>query len=359
MQEGWNKVNSKWYYVRNGQLYKGWHQMSTVEGESIPHWSFFHLVTGELYTGWHYMASKEGEKSPHYSYFGDNGWLRTGWVRMGKGTANPDANSEPHWSYFGSNGWLRTGWVRFGRGTSEPDGNSEPHWSYFGKNGWLQTGWKYFTQSDGEKASHWSYFGKNGWMRTGMAYLSASDDESVPHYSYFGNNGWLLQNGSVVINNKSYKADNRGWLTYDGWTYSKFVSTYRGKGIDYDGAYSVQCVDLIKFYLDRLWGIKPGTWGHAFAYYDGFYNHKELIDNFDRIANTSTFVPKRGDIVVWKKALNGAYGHIAIATGEGDTDFFYSWDQNWTGNNDPMAKILHRYDYVAGVLRPKDQSLMI
>ena len=78
-------------------------------------------------------------------------------------------------------------------------------------------------------------------------------------------------------------------------------------------------------------------------------------NNFTKIVNTPSFVPKKGDIVVWNGNIgSGGYGHIAIATGEGDTSHFYTYDQNWHGK--PMKKVKHSYSCVYGVLRPKDQS---
>ena len=75
-----------------------------------------------------------------YYISGSNGWVRTGWVKLGKGTSEPDGNSAVHWSYFGDNGWMRTGWQEMGKGTNNPDNNKAKHWSYFGDNGWLRTG---------------------------------------------------------------------------------------------------------------------------------------------------------------------------------------------------------------------------
>ena len=34
-------------------------------------------------------------------------------------------------------------------------------------------------------------------------------------------------------------------------TFDEFIKTYNGKKIDYDGVCGVQCVDLIKLYLDK------------------------------------------------------------------------------------------------------------
>ena len=138
--------------------------------------------------------------------------------------------------------------------------------------------------------------------------------------------------------------------------YDDFIRSHVGKGTDYDKAYSVQCVDLIKAYLHDGWGINPGAWGNAHAYFDNFNAHPELTKNFTRIANTPDLVPLKGDIVVWKKGTGFTYGHVAIATGEGNVNWFTSYDQNWTGKNDACTKIKHNYNMVAGVLRPKDRS---
>ena len=135
--------------------------------------------------------------------------------------------------------------------------------------------------------------------------------------------------------------------------YSEFINAYNGKSFDYDGVSGVQCVDLIKMYLDKVFGIKAGAWGNAKDYYENF-NKLPLKNNFERIANTPSFVPKKGDIAVFGTGLGNKYGHICIATGEGDTDNFYSYDLNWNGKT--VHKVNHTYKGFLGVLRPKDQS---
>ncbi len=139
--------------------------------------------------------------------------------------------------------------------------------------------------------------------------------------------------------------------------FDTFIKGHLGKAQDYDGVAGCQCIDLIKYYLDEVFDIKPGAWGDAHAYYDNFNNIAPLKNNFTRIANTPSFVPKKGDIMVWSGSLSsGGWGHVALCTGEGTTNYFYSYDNNWTGNHDATAKIKHNYNYVLGVLRPKDQS---
>lgn len=136
--------------------------------------------------------------------------------------------------------------------------------------------------------------------------------------------------------------------------YSEFVAAYNGKATDYDGVYGAQCVDLIKLYLDKVFGIKAGSWGDAMYYWLDYPKHTELVKAFDRINNTASFIPKTGDIMVWNGKKGGGSGHVAICTGEGTTSYFYSYDQNWNGKE--MHKVKHDYDDAYGVLRPKDQS---
>lgn len=136
--------------------------------------------------------------------------------------------------------------------------------------------------------------------------------------------------------------------------YSQFVAAYNGKATDYDGVYGAQCVDLIKLYLDKVFGIKAGSWGDAMYYWINYPKRTELVKNFDRISNSASFIPKQGDIMVWNGKKGGGSGHIAICTGEGTTSYFYSYDQNWSGRE--MQKEKHDYADVYGVLRPKDQT---
>ena len=183
----WVNVNGFYHFVKDGVLVKGWRHLTPADGEKTSHYSYFDKDTGRIYTGWKNLGKKEGEKTSHWSYFGPNGWLRTGWQHMGKGTNNPDGNTAKHISYFGPNGWLRTGWQRLGKGTSNPDGKTPQHWSYFGPNGWLRTG-----------------------MQT-MGNASNPDGKNGAHLSYFGSNGWLTVNKSFNYNGYVYRSDNRGW----------------------------------------------------------------------------------------------------------------------------------------------------
>ena len=233
----WIKSGGFYHFVQNGKLVKGWKRMTSNEGEKTPHWSYFDPKNGRIYTDWHKMGKAEGEKTEHWSYFGPNGWLRTGWQQMGKGTGNPDGNAARHWSYFGDNGWLRTGWQQMGKGTGNPDGNAARHWSFFGGNGWLVTGWKTLTKADGESVEHKSYFGNNGWLTTGLKKINGT------LYS-FDPRGWMLSDDSEMLNKaQSYSSSTKYLILvnrnkcrtaiFEGkknnWNYTRYWSCAVGK----------------------------------------------------------------------------------------------------------------------------------
>jgi hypothetical protein len=131
-----------------------------------------------------------------------------------------------------------------------------------------------------------------------------------------------------------------------------FFKKYDGVGIDVDGCYGVQCVDLVSKYIDEVCGISNTTL-MGYGYWTQFESYSFLYNNFNKIANTPDLVPQKGDIVVW--AENGR-NHVGIATGEGTTSYFYSYEQNWNSNNDPTAKRYNNYSGVSGVLRYKWMS---
>lgn len=137
-------------------------------------------------------------------------------------------------------------------------------------------------------------------------------------------------------------------------TYDEFVKQYNGKSIDYDGSYGVQCTDLVKLYAEKVLGVSAGSasWGNAKYYYTNTPSKLKKVTT--RIANTASFIPKKGDIMVWNGNVGNGAGHVAICTGEGTTSYFYSYDQNWNGK--AMHKVKHEYANVYGVLRPNDQS---
>lgn len=138
-------------------------------------------------------------------------------------------------------------------------------------------------------------------------------------------------------------------------TFNKWVKENLGKAIDYDGTYGVQCVDLAKHYIKNVLGITPQSIGNAIEYYNKRKTSEYLTKNFKWIDNTAEFIPKKGDLCVFTSKSGN--GHISVATGEGTTSYFYSYDQNFPkAKHEPMTKIKHSYTSFLGVLRPKKKK---
>lgn len=114
-----------------------------------------------------------------------------------------------------------------------------------------------------------------------------------------------------------------------------WVQSYEGQGIDYDGSYGNQCVDLIKAYYDYL-GETPVR-GNADT-----YAYNALPEGWQRIQGAE---PQPGDILVY---TGGSYGHVAIYTGDNE-----SFHQNWGGG---YVQRVTGYDFSSmgywGVIRP-------
>ena len=149
-------------------------------------------------------------------------------------------------------------------------------------------------------------------------------------------------------------------------TYNEFEKKYLGKAVDFDGKYKEQCVDLAdQFFVDVI-GMKvdntfPWVSG-ARDFYNKFSSFPALVKNFDRIPNTKALVCKKGDVVIWGGGKNG---HVAIADGNGNIDWFTSIEQNTLGKHEPTQRVKHYFNNkvgndcahpVLGVLRAKDQT---
>lgn len=141
-------------------------------------------------------------------------------------------------------------------------------------------------------------------------------------------------------------------------TFEKWVSQNLGKSIDYDGVYGVQCVDLAKHYIKNVLGVKPESIGNAIEYYNKRKTSEYLTKNFKWIDNTAEFIPKKGDLCVFTSKSGN--GHISVATGEGTTSYFYSYDQNYPkSKHEPMTLVKHSYTSFLGVLRPKKKKITV
>ena len=126
----------------------------------------------------------------------------------------------------------------------------------------------------------------------------------------------------------------------------QFFGKYDGKGIDFDGYYGFQCQDLYRQFVKECFGFpqSPSVNGAKDVWTTYLSNY------FDRIENTLTAVPIKGDIVIWGVGV-GPYGHIAVCK-DGTQQEFTSFDQNW-----PVGSLCHfqkhNYTNVLGWLRVK------
>ena len=76
------------------------------------------------------------------------------------------------------------------------------------------------------------------------------------------------------------------------------------------------------------------------------------------ITASEKFIPQKGDLCVFTSKSGN--GHISVATGEGTTSYFYSYDQNYpSGKHEPMTRVKHSYASFLGVLRPKFKGTII
>lgn len=140
-------------------------------------------------------------------------------------------------------------------------------------------------------------------------------------------------------------------------TYTQFIKKYEGKATDIDGSAGVQCVDLAKAYLKEVFDVSFFSVGSAKNYFEKFDTYSGLNGKFEKITNTPQFVPLKGDIAVWGSSKGNGHGHVAICTGEGTTNYFYSFDQNW--NVKKCVRVYHDYKGFLGVLRPKNRTPII
>lgn len=114
-----------------------------------------------------------------------------------------------------------------------------------------------------------------------------------------------------------------------------------------------QCLDLVYLWCFVL-GVPKSAIQRLYAYQVFTSPNDETKKHFDLIPNTPEFVPVAGDIAVWKY---GVAGHIAVCTGNGDTNLFEVWEQNNPIGSYPIVRF-RNYTDVIGFLRPKAKDTL-
>lgn len=129
-------------------------------------------------------------------------------------------------------------------------------------------------------------------------------------------------------------------------TVQDLINQFNGQSLTVTGPDAGQCT-AIPHKWEQMLGL-PIVYGNAV---DTFAN---AGSDYTKIPNSPSGVPQAGDIVVWgqNSAIGTSnVGHTAVATGQGDTAHFTSFDQNWpTGSN--CRTVYHTYDGVIGWFRP-------
>lgn len=138
-------------------------------------------------------------------------------------------------------------------------------------------------------------------------------------------------------------------MRFNDWLNEIIGLMNRGGGIDKDGAFGFQCMDLYNDYMLRV-GELTGNTGADRA--KNILQNNYVTQNCEVIKNYPEFVPEKGDIAVFTGSL---YGHVSICTGEGNTKFFKSIDQNWVSQH--LSLTVHNYESFAPLyfLRLKDR----
>lgn len=92
----------------------------------------------------------------------------------------------------------------------------------------------------------------------------------------------------------------------------EFINKTIKTGVDFDGAYGAQCVDLFRQYARDVLEIKKHT-GPVEGAKDLWLNYPNMAEEmyyFDRKRANAT--PQPGDVAVWDGTPGNKYGHVAI-----------------------------------------------
>lgn len=108
----------------------------------------------------------------------------------------------------------------------------------------------------------------------------------------------------------------------------------RVDGVDTDGYYGKQCMDLYNHYVNNVIGVQ----NVGASYARDVINNENVKKNFKIVKNYGDYIPPRGAIAVWQ---GFQYGHVAIVL-SAELMSFISIDQNWNGRQE-LQRVKHNY----------------
>lgn len=132
-------------------------------------------------------------------------------------------------------------------------------------------------------------------------------------------------------------------------TLDEFIKNYEGKKVDYDGAFGVQCVDLVRQYDREVLNIREHTGAVESA--------KDLYNNFDKMPLMQkyfkkVYFPHKGDIVIFNSNEKNRHGHVAIVVYASNKTMVV-FEQNGYDQERGAYIGLWNYERVLGFLRRK------
>ena len=133
--------------------------------------------------------------------------------------------------------------------------------------------------------------------------------------------------------------------------FDEFVEKVKAMGgVDTDGYYGKQCMDLYNYYCNNVLGVQNVGADCA----KNILKNQNILNAVEVIENYPEFIVQKGDIVVFRKI--GQYGHVAICLGPADINGYKCIEQNWS-NTRQLEEVWHDYlNYNPIFLRPKNQE---
>lgn len=198
---GWHKLGSKWYYMqKSGAITTGWIRPN---GKT---WYYLDPSDGAMKTGFYTV------KGATY-YSNGSGAMVTGWIR-------PDGKT---WYYMSGSGAMHKGWIKL-----------KSTWYYLDPaTGAMKTGWytvggkKYYSYSNGAMATNrwidgYYYVGSSGAMAVNSwinGYWVGSDGRWIPNYRNPAIEAATVANGKWVRNGSTWNFVDDSGKKVTGWKY--------------------------------------------------------------------------------------------------------------------------------------------
>ncbi len=106
-------------------------------------------------------------------------------------------------------------------------------------------------------------------------------------------------------------------------------------GVDTDGYYGKQCMDLWNYYCREVLGITDNM---GALYAKDILNNSNVAKYFKIVKNDPDYIPPKGAVANWQ-GFN--YGHVGIVL-EANINNFKCLEQNWSGKCE-LSETLHNY----------------